>query len=197
MGADIHLFSEKKKSINGEEKWVNCDYWMINPHFGEDEHEPELEVVSLYSNRNYDLFGILADVRGGGPSICGPKGLPDDVSPIVKKESERWEDDGHSHSYFTLAELKEYYKYNNDTPVNGFISVKQSEELDSGESKPEWWGEWSSPHKVYREWKQDSPLKTLINNVYEKMRKEFWVRDEDENVSEFDEKIRIVFWFDN
>jgi hypothetical protein len=196
MGCDIHLFSEKKRTINGVEKWVNCDHWAINPYFGEDEHEPELEVVSLYRDRNYNLFSVLAGVRGDG-EICPPKGLPEDVSSIVKKESDRWDVDGHSHSHFTLAELKEYHKDNNNIPANGFISVRQAELLDSGESKPEWWGEWSSPDKVYREWIQDSPLKRLINNVDKRMRKEFWVSDVDEDASKFDEKIRIVFWFDN
>jgi hypothetical protein len=59
MGCDIHLFSEKKKTVNGTEKWVNADYWKINPYFGTDEYESELELVSIYRNRNYNLIFLL------------------------------------------------------------------------------------------------------------------------------------------
>jgi hypothetical protein len=34
MGCDIHSYLEKYTSINGENKWVNVDYWQINPHHG-------------------------------------------------------------------------------------------------------------------------------------------------------------------
>ena len=64
MGCDIHLFSEKKKTVNDKEVWVNADYWTINPYFGTDKTEQELDIVSIYNNRNYDLFNLLAGVRG-------------------------------------------------------------------------------------------------------------------------------------
>jgi len=197
MGTDIHLFSEKKKTVNGVEKWVNADYWKINPYFGEDNSEPELEIVSLYSNRNYCLFNLLADVRGYGTAISQPRGLPDDVSDIVKKESDRWDGDGHSHSYFTLDELRKYYKSNSYTTHNGFLNVRQIKELDEDNKTPYDWSEWSGPDLQYREWKEDSILKPLLDNIDKRMRKEFWVREGDEDTSKFDERFRIVFWFDN
>jgi hypothetical protein len=49
----------------------------------------------------------------------------------------------------------------------------------------------------YREWKEDSPLKPLVDKVDERMRDEFWISKDDEDTSKFDEKFRIVFWFDN
>lgn len=196
MGADIHLFSEKKKTVNGVEKWVNADYWKINPYFGDDEYEPELELVSIYRNRNYNLFSILAGVRGND-EICPPRGLPDDVSDIVKKESDRWDGDGHSHSYFTLAELKKYYEDNSHSSHNGFLSKRAIKELDEDGKTPYNWVEWSGPDLEYREWKEDSPLKQLVEKVDKRMRDEFWIREDDEDSSKFDEKFRIVFWFDN
>lgn len=197
MGADIHLFSEKYKTVNGVQKWVNADYWKINPYFGIDDYEPELELVSIYRNRNYNLFNVLAEVRGNGPSISQPRGLPDDVSDIVKKESDRWDGDGHSHSYFTLAELKKYYKENSHTTHNGFLSKRVIKELDEDGKTPYNWDEWSGPDLEYREWKEDSPLKELVEKVDERMREEFWVREDDEDTSKADEMFRIVFWFDN
>jgi hypothetical protein len=73
----------------------------------------------LYLGRNYDLFAILADVRNGRgfagiftgrgfEPISDPKGLPEDVTPEIQAISDRWAGDGHSHSYFTLAELQAY-----------------------------------------------------------------------------------------
>lgn len=197
MGADIHLFSEKKKTVNNEEKWVNADYWTINPYFETDKDEQELELVSIYDDRNYDLFNVLAEVRGNGPSISPPRGLPDDVSSIVKKESDRWDGDGHSHSYFTLAELKEYYKNNSHTSHNGFLSKRQITELDEDNHTPYNWSEWSNPDLEYREWKEVSSLKKIVDKVDARMRKEFWVSKDDEDTSKFDDKFRIVFWFDN
>lgn len=197
MGSDIHLFSEKKKSINGEDKWVNADYWEINPYFETDKDERELEIVSIYDDRNYDLFNVLAEVRGNGPSISPPRGLPDDVSSVVKKESDRWNGDGHSHSYFTLAELKEYYKNNSHTSHNGFLSKRQIKELDEDNHTPYNWSEWSNPDLEYREWKEVSSLKKIVDKVDDRMRKEFWVSKDDEDTSKFDDKFRIVFWFDN
>lgn len=195
MGADIHLFSEKKKTVNGVQKWVNADYWKINPYFGDDEYEPELEIVSIYRNRNYSLFSILAGVRGND-EICPPRGLPEDVSDIVKKESDRWDSDGHSHSYFTLAELREYYKNNSHISHNGFLSKRAIKELDEDGVTPYNWVEWSDPELEYREWKEDSPLKPLVEKVDERMRDELWIR-EGEDTSSADEMFRIVFWFDN
>lgn len=195
MGADIHLYTEKIKSVNSVNKWVNCDHWKLNPYFGDDEYEPEWELVSLYRNRNYNLFSVLANVRGNG-AICPPRGLPEDASEIVKKESDRWDGDGHSHSYFTLAELKEYYNNNSHTPYNGFLSKRQIKQLDEDGITPYHWLEWSDPELEYREWKEESPVKVLIDSLDKRMREEFWIRDGEET-PEFDEKIRVVFWFDN
>jgi len=196
MGCDIHLYTEKIKSVNGVDKWVNCDHWKLNSYFGDDEYEPELELISLYSGRNYNLFGVLAGVRGGY-EICPPRGLPSDVSDIVKKNSDRWDGDGHSHSYFTLAELKEYYKNNSHTSHNGFINKRQIKELDEDGITPYSWSEWSGPNLQYREWKEDSSLKPLVESLDKRMRDEFWVQEEVEDTSKEDSKIRIVFWFDN
>jgi hypothetical protein len=77
MGCDIHLFTEIKKSINSQDKWVNADNWRYNPYYqeGNDEGERMLNIDSLYSGRNYELFGILAGVRDhNNDSIDDPRG---------------------------------------------------------------------------------------------------------------------------
>ncbi len=84
-----------------------------------------------YDGRNYNLFAILADVRNGRGfagiktgdgfnPIAPPRGLPDDVSPEVKAESDSWSCDGHSHSHFTLREILDY-DWNQKTMLSGWV----------------------------------------------------------------------------
>ena len=115
MGCDIHLYVERKKVIDDE--WASVDEW------GPDEDYPECLTVDwrnhFYRDRNYRLFAILADVRNGyGFAGCDtgerlipiaePRGLPEDVSDLVRAESDYLGGDGHSHSWLTLAELLTY-----------------------------------------------------------------------------------------
>lgn len=94
MGADIHMFIEYKV---GDGPWV-----------ADSNHQPYEEDDNTYLNsvnssgRDYELFAILASVRGPGPE---PKGFPDDVSAIIKAESDRWDGDGHSHSFSSLKDF--------------------------------------------------------------------------------------------
>src|SRR4051794_16548380 len=110
MGCDIHFYVEKKDE-NGN--WQSADAWET-----EDGYDcPSIPYKKrFYSGRNYDLFGILADVRNGRGfagvktgdgfvPIAEPRGLPDDASPKIKADCDRWGVDGHSHSYLSLSEL--------------------------------------------------------------------------------------------
>lgn len=111
MGCDIHLFAEKKV----DNKWVSIDKYTKNPEFGEYDNR-EFAIAKedrVYSGRNYNLFCALAGVRSfqfsGEPSMVSePKGLPEDCCEEIKKESEAYGSDGHSHSWNTLAELEAF-----------------------------------------------------------------------------------------
>jgi hypothetical protein len=201
MGCDIHLFTEIKKSINSQDKWVNADNWRYNPYYqeGNDEGERMLNIESLYSGRNYTLFGILAGVRdNSNDSIDDPRGLPEDVSEVTKKESDRWDGDGHSHSWLTLKELKEYQGLHPVVKREGFISPEDAELLDEGIETPDTWCAYTSVTTwVKREWEEGyDVLKPIIDEMDKRVRDEFWVWG-NEPKPELDEKIRIVFWFDN
>jgi len=119
MGCDIHLYTE---ILNNKGKWVPNDKWEDNPYNYEEEGDPHRGVHydnQVWSERNYTLFAILADVRNNygfagvnlgnrfNP-ISDPKGLPHDVSDEIKGESDRWGGDGHSHSHLSLSELLNY-----------------------------------------------------------------------------------------
>ena len=127
MGCDIHLFAEVKKKKNliellmfwKETKWRSIDKYTKNEDLEKcnDGSEPEFEIKRedrFYTDgRNYNLFSALCGVRsfhfdGDTPCVSEPKGLPNDISNEVLAESDSYGSDGHSHSWNTLKELKEF-----------------------------------------------------------------------------------------
>jgi len=107
MGCDIHFYTEVLRTIDDKKTWCCCDLWKLNPYYKVFEDEPEYEIEELYGDRDYNLFSILAGVRNYSDivPISKPRGLPDGVSTAVKAASDKWDGDGHSHSWFTLYEL--------------------------------------------------------------------------------------------
>lgn len=117
MGCDIHMFVEIR------EEWRPKTWQTVGRVFPyayhrpdeiptlwwEEDHEEELNPVMTmhpYTGRNYDLFAVLAGVRGNAEPIASPRGLPDDVSGWVAYRSEWWGTDAHSRSYLMLEELQ-------------------------------------------------------------------------------------------
>jgi hypothetical protein len=199
MGCDIHLFTERKRSINNEEKWVNIDHLKLNPYYGGDDYEKQFEVIELYGDRNYRLFAMLADVRNyhDNPIIAEPKGFPNDCSDFVNEQKEGWDGDGHSHSYFTLKELKEFREKNKVTNYAGMMTAENAELVDKGEMPNCWCQGTNQEGYVYREWKyEDDTIGILVTRLEKRLRDEFWLAD-DADTKEHDDKVRIVFWFDN
>ena len=98
MGCDIHVFKEYQRP--GTDYWVSYDTWCqdedggMSPVWKDDD-----------PGRCYAAFGLLADVREGYSYGHPPKGLPENISNLVEKESDSWGDDGHSHTYHTKVEL--------------------------------------------------------------------------------------------
>lgn len=84
MGCDIHIHAEVK--IEG--KWEHYD-------------QPDCR-------RDYDLFEKMAGVRGDiKNAIAAPRGIPEDASTMTKFDAERWDSDGHSHSWLSAQEIYE------------------------------------------------------------------------------------------
>lgn len=194
MGCDIHIYTEVKR----KDTWNHADYFRRNRYYNEGNlSEPEFVVSSIYDGRNYRLFAVLANVRNYdnlNMAISPPKGLPENVCPYIKKKSDYWEGDGHSHSYFNLKELKDYQSNNNTVKENGLLTKVQVEELGQG-ILPNFWCRGSSDedNMFWKEWTREvDVLGPLIKNMKEILEEEFYTYKE-----ENDEDIRIVFWFDN
>lgn len=198
MGCDIHMYVEYKR----QEKWVNGDYFKENQYYdSNDESEPKYAIIELYGSRNYSLFSTLAGVRDYSEKVepvSEPKGFPEDSCEFVRKEYEDWDCDGHTHSWLTLKELKEFQSTNPVMHYSGMISQEQIKSLEENGKKPDSWCQWTTMKGFERrEWTE--PNETLIplierlqNRCHELLQYE-WQEYNDEN----DNNIRIVFWFDN
>lgn len=226
MGCDIHCYTEVHKGG----KWIKVGKIFDYPYHRPDEKskiDPDgfewnpKKTDRPYIHRNYRLFSILANVRNGfGFAGCDtgdplvpismPKGLPDDVSPEIKNESENWGCDGHSHSWFTLADLKSY-NWDQTAVIRGFVNFIEYKTFKQ-KGKPErWCGDVGGPQVMKISNKEmDKFLKSNpedLNGTYTKVE---WKEKYSECCKDFlestipdlkklsaPEYVRIVFWFDN
>jgi hypothetical protein len=205
MGCDIHIHVEYNRSVNGNKRWVCGDYFHVNPYKGET-GEPDFCLVDFCGDRNYSRFSILADVRnyGSNPYIDDPRGLPDDVTYEVKRSSNEWGCDGHSHSYFTLKELIDYQENIEPLRYRGMISPEAQENLDKHGILPEGWCQWTNlAGWDFREWEVENTVLVPLIEALKKRADELYVindwlwETDPEKAYEMANNIRIVFWFDN
>jgi len=100
MGCDIHAHVEVLK----DGAWRNASLYSKTDN--------ELERVNPVCDRWYHLFSQMAGVRNysGETPISEPRGLPSDISLETKLDSEEWGADGHSHSWLTFDEMRDYTK---------------------------------------------------------------------------------------
>jgi len=101
--------------------WTRAEDVIQNPYYEPGETYPgnnPLTYESWYDSRNYELFSILAGVRGYGPPIIEPRGLPDDIGESVKEE---WEPsyDWHTPHWYSLKELEDNIDRFKDPEVYG------------------------------------------------------------------------------
>ena len=90
MGCDIHVIMEKRGEFDFS-SWVNCG-------------DPEIY-------RYYPLFHALGNVRGyagGLTHISDSRGVPKDCSCIFDAYVSDYGTDGHSHSWVSLKELRDF-----------------------------------------------------------------------------------------
>lgn len=181
MGCDIHAFAEKFD----EGKWKQIKGRFKNTY-------SESYGDEVYTGRNYELFSLLADVRNGNGivPIALPKGIPTDASHGYLAKVEQYGSDGHSHSYFTLEELKNISKKITGQTIHdkSLITDKDAdgtikETCQSTNGKH--YGE-VGKRKLFSVFKDEkSPIDEIIKSL------------EEEQDDKDDSKIRLVFFFDN
>lgn len=146
MGCDIHMCVEVLKAG----VWTEANHFTKNKYFDECPYEEEYELAYLLERRDYTLFSVLANVRTRADNIIpisDPKGLPANISDLVKFEFMDMAEDAHSASHLTLHELKCSKHFDILKELIVLLTQRQNEFSVYGEEK--------------------------------------------------DDKIRIVFWFDN
>lgn len=117
MATDIHFYCEH---YNEESKrWESLSLYKKKDDGG-------FAPVPIYDGRDYELFGLLAGVRGGScllgnryGYITEPRGIPSDMSVTTQKAWEEGiEDDGHQWwhgaTWYDYCELKNYSYLLND-----------------------------------------------------------------------------------
>ena len=236
MGCDIHVFVEKKsengvwEAVYGEscmldwyreqlEKAIKNDNGNSIEFYTERVNqnlEPALDW--LYDGRCYDLFALLADVRNRNDitPISEPKGLPDDISKEIEEEADVWKYDGHSYSYYTLAELNEYIEthknvcFTNGGYVSrseyvtflkegcpsswcggvggGTVMIISNEEMDEILANTYKGYDSDKSYYTYINWEENEISDTGLDSIVERL-----ATVSDDN----DENVRMVFWFDN
>lgn len=208
MGCDIHVYTEK---LNSQEHWVNVDLWKLNqyysPYIQPGTQEQQWTIHSVYSGRDYELFSALADVRssyGDTAVFSEPRGLPDDVSDIVRAQNDRWSSDAHSHSYATLQELENWVEQQPSIPVSGWVTNQNAHIVDSGGIPTEYYAEGGLNYEsdrselVWRRWNQPySVLADFLEAATRRCRDEFWVGEATLLSDQQKSRFRVVFWFDN
>jgi hypothetical protein len=198
MGCDIHLYTEYLRHVDGKPIWINCDNWQVNPYY-KDDNEPKYEINPLYGGRNYHLFAILANVRNeddGNEYISEPRGVPDDMSPQTKDQYDKWDSDGHSHSYLSLAELKEFEAKHIPIKFSGMMTAENARLVDIGQMPNEWCRGTNNSAYVHRKWELHIDYLAELITLLEARKKEvFNIYANDDTTR--DNQIRIVFWFDN
>jgi len=204
MGCDIHGFVEIVKYPRSSPDW-----WTS-----------VVEIDSLVG-RNYGMFGLLFNQRNNDnykPTQEYPKGLPDygtskDESTTYK-ESERWGEDAHSHTWISYKDLKEntdwnqvvtsnyicYYESQTDGTLlykGGFMS---SSELTDDEHQRIRQGEEIRKIAQFRDDKPEFVYKLGTSKVKDSISSDWQTLfDMMELLAKHvgKENVRLVVWFDN
>lgn len=198
MGCDIHIYTESYKDY--DKMWFNCDRWKLNRYaYDQDEEneESKYNVIEIYDGRDYVFFGMLAGVRGE-PLFNFDRGLPKDICKHTLNEYNKYKYDYHNPGYCTLKELKEKRKKHPAIKYKGYIPKEEIENIKNGKD-PKTYAYEVNPDLgwIYCEWEEENTsLNNIISKLEEYKKEEFMIFDNEER-NDYDDKIRIVFWFDS
>ena len=166
MGCDIHGTLEVKKY-----SWWRTEGYVPN-------------------ERNYDWFGLLAEVRNyvNAIPISPLRGIPDELSDKTRDAIKEWNADGHSYSYLTWKDFKVYDWEQTFTDGRKSLMVKKSGEelykavmsnIPISDEHEERYLVRVAKDLISPAWKVFLDYMKGLANLYGS------------------ENVRIVFWFDN
>lgn len=150
MGCDIHIVIQRQDESGA---WREVPWQEVWSH----EKAAPIEGVALapdvFRARNYDLFGILADVRNGTgfagiqmgegwPSIAPYRGYPEGFNEDDVLPNPRWPEEGprsmgdHSATWVSLDELKAFQWDATESWLYGVVPAKEYEALSVAGEAP-------------------------------------------------------------
>lgn len=150
MGCDIHIVIQRQDETGA---WQNVQ-WQAAPW---NENQKLLSGVpvapDVFDSRNYDLFGILADVRNGRgfagiqmgegwPSIAPERGLPEGFSENAIAPDPQYPEEGpkylgdHSFTWVSLDELKAFPWDTSESWLYGCVPADEYERLSADGKGP-------------------------------------------------------------
>lgn len=153
MGCDIHIVIQVQDSGGAwrEQPWQEAPY-----EWEKDQPAvPDVPIApNIFRQRNYDLFGLLADVRNGHgfagiqtgegwPSIAPNRGLPDGLAVDAVLPNPKYPEDGprslgdHSFTWVTLDELQAFPWDHISTRLYGVVPAKEYERLKATKQPPQ------------------------------------------------------------
>lgn len=109
MGVDIHCFVECKDKETG--KWFLANPAFPNSKWGTDGWNPS---DGAFNYRNYDLFSILAGVRGPYRPMNDPCGVPNDMSDELQKIYDDDKDWCFGFTWYDLKDMRALYEEQED-----------------------------------------------------------------------------------
>jgi hypothetical protein len=172
MGCDIHMYIEYKSKKEKDNYW-NSFGGRINP------------------GRNYWMFGLMCKgVRSEFEESYPAKGMPEDAGYVSESDNRIFICEDEGEGYCTLEEAKRYEECG-------------SKIINDSEGKPQWveHPDWHS-----HSWLSLKEYKKVIKTYNIKAKEEKYVQSEPEyeailaamkKLSEFNNDVRVVFWFDN
>lgn len=122
MGADIHAYIERRNPETN--KWEELGLYRKD--------DEEFNQVDFYDGRDYELFSILAGVRGWHEPLVMRRGVPDDMSDTVAKRYYEYRDSWHSATWYDYCELLAYANSNNDNVIEVIDDTGEKYNLLSG-----------------------------------------------------------------
>lgn len=202
MGADIHVYLER---YNKESKrWEHLSLYKKND---DDSFDP----IQVYNSRNYELFGLLAGVRGSSHFfsecygyIVEPRGIPEDISSYARLEWEKGKDeDGtqwwHTPTWYDFCELKTYAHLLSE--MNNGIKKRDEKirlledeigklNMQNDDEGCDWFGDYYSDEDDEEEYTAFDALSGFVNCIQDVLY-EYGIWHPKPN------EIRVVIWFDN
>lgn len=103
MGIDIHMWIEGKD--------VEGNWFVANPRYVDYKNPEKVRDVKEFTvRRDYALFSALANIENVSsiPYIQENRGLPEDVSDILKEKIDQYDSDQFSFGNISYNELEEY-----------------------------------------------------------------------------------------